>query len=70
MIGPDVKEEMDLYADLEVDEEDGWTMYFNPIEFNNLHKPLKFEQYRLTQDQLHSYAVDLTDIRQGFILEA
>jgi hypothetical protein len=49
-IGPDVKEETDLYADLEVDDQDGWVMHFNPIEFNNLHKPLKFEQYRLTQE--------------------
>ena len=40
LIEPDVKEEVDLYEDLEYEEAEGFRFHFHPIDFNNEHKPL------------------------------
>lgn len=64
LIGPALKVEKELYDDLEVDADDGWELLFNPIEFNNEHKPLLLENYKLSKEELHKYAAQLTQIRR------
>jgi hypothetical protein len=48
LIEPDVKEEVALYEDLEFDVAEGFQFHFNPIDFNNQHKPLLFKHYELS----------------------
>ena len=45
-------------------------LLFNPLDFNNEHKPLLLKQYHLTQEQLREYGIRLTQIRKGFIDQA
>ena len=49
-MGPDVKQEKELYDDLEVDEADGWQLLYDPHEFNEQNKPLMLEKYQLTKE--------------------
>ena len=70
LIEPDVKEEVALYEDLEFDVAEGFQFHFNPIDFNNQHKPLLFKHFELSMEQLREYAVVLTSIRRNILEKA
>ena len=58
-----IDQEKELYDDLEIDDQDGWELLFDPVEFNEKHKPLQLENYKLMKDDLANYAVELTEVR-------
>jgi hypothetical protein len=66
----DIREERDLYQDLENDIAVGYQLHFNPIEFNEERKPLHLRQYELSHEQLHQYAIKLTKIRRQVLERA
>ena len=53
-----------------VDSNDHMLLVFDPIAFNEEHRPLKFERYRLSNEQLRNYAVKLTQIRKRISIQA
>ena len=69
-IGPDVKQEKELYEDLELDDEDSWQFLYDPHKFNEENKPLMLDKYKLTQEQLFGFAKDLTKLRQAIDAKA
>jgi hypothetical protein len=40
-----------------------WKMFFDPKKFNDLHRPLKIDDYRLKEEELQKYAIIATNIR-------
>ena len=66
-LGPDIIEECQAVASLSEADQQGWSPLFEPVEFNDEHGPLTIENYRLSQDQLRSWAVRATNIRSSIV---
>ena len=62
-LGPDIVEECEAVASLPESNHPGWSPIFEPVEFNEAHGPLAIEDYRLSTDELHSWAVRATTLR-------
>ena len=56
-LGPDIVEECQAIANMEEADDGNWAPLFEPTEFNEAHKPLKVEQYRLPKEDLQTWAV-------------
>ena len=41
---------------MEEEDEDDWAPLYEPTEFNEAHKPLKIEQYKLPKEDLLTWA--------------
>ena len=63
-IEDDLLEELQQYDDRYVQEDDDWELLYSPKDFNDEFKPLAIDKYKLTQEQLRQYAVQLSQIRQ------
>ena len=55
-MGPDVYEECQAVADLPAVDFDGWIPNFEPHDFNEAYGPLEIEGYRLSPEDLRSWA--------------
>ena len=55
-LGPDVVEECRAVAELPAVDSDSWSPLFEPVEFNEAHAPLQVEDYRLSQEELKTWA--------------
>ena len=62
-LGPDVVEECQAVAELPTENAEDWMPLFFPNDFTEEHGPLKVEQYRLTPDELKSWAERCVKIR-------
>ena len=49
-MGLDIKQETELYEDLELDDADGWQLLYDPHEFNEQHKPLTLVKFQLSNE--------------------
>ena len=47
--------------------DDDWAPLFEPTEFNEEHKPLKLEQYKLPSEDLRTWAERCVSIRAAII---
>ena len=48
-------------------DDDDWAPLFEPTEFNEEHKPLKLEQYKLPEDDLRTWAERCVSIRAAIV---
>ena len=55
-LGPDIIEECQAVTELQPDDQDQWKPLFDPFQFNEEHGPLTLDQYRLTTDELRTWA--------------
>ena len=55
-LGPDIVEECQAIANLEEEDNHSWAPLYEPTEFNEEHKPLKLEQYKLPKEDLLTWA--------------
>ena len=55
-LGPDIIEECKDVDALPIVDMDEWKPLFEPTDFNNVHGPLTIEDYRMTPDDLRSWA--------------
>ena len=60
----DLCEQQELLEDVSVAEAISNWPYFDPIFFNQLHRPLTLIKYRLDADTLHDHAVMMTALRK------
>ena len=65
-IEEDLLEELAMYEDKYIEEDSEWELLFNPKAFNNEFKPLTLTEYKLTEEQLRQYAIQLSQIRKKF----
>ena len=56
LMGPDVYEECQAVADLPAVDIGSWVPNFEPHDFNEAHGPLEIEDYRLSPQDLRSWA--------------
>ena len=64
MIEDDLRTWAEQYEQMAAGGDEYMALLFDPIAFNEEHRPLKFERYRLSNEQLRGYAVTLTQIRK------
>ena len=50
-----------------MDDQEDWQLLFSPIEFNELHRPLNFQEYSLQEQQLRQAAIKLTQFRKKML---
>ena len=62
-LGPDIVEECQKLAALPAVDPDTWSPLVEPTSFNEAHKPLLIEQYKISQDELKAWAERAVRIR-------
>ena len=60
---PDVKENLDFFAEIELDEASELETYFDPVAFNKKHDPLTLNEYRFDEDQLKEHGIKVSQLR-------
>ena len=64
-LGPDIVEECQAVAALPLVDPDTWLPLFEPHDFGRANQPLLVEQYQLSQDELHNWAVRAIKLRKS-----
>ncbi len=67
-LGPDVVEECTAVAMM--NEPDEWQPEFEPNDFNERHKPLTLDGYKLSEEELEVWGETCTKIRQKIMKRA
>jgi len=67
LIEPQLKEVIDLNQAEYFDDNGDWQLVYSPIEFNQQHGPLKFQEYQLSQQQLREAAITLSAFRKKML---
>ena len=62
-LGPDIVEECKEVDALAIDDEAQWKPLFDPADFNNEHGPLIVDDYRLSQEDMLSWAERVIKLR-------
>ena len=60
---PDIKENIQMLAEIELDEEESKQPYFDPNAFCKINAELTISQYSLNQEQLKQQAINASQIR-------
>ena len=55
-LGPDIVEECQAVQNMEEVNDDEWAPLYEPNDFNEVHKPLQVEQYKLPEEDLLTWA--------------
>ena len=69
-MGPDIVEECQAVATLPAVDAESWAPLFEPADFNEAHGPLQLDDYRLSQEELRSWAERIIKIRAAIIAKA
>ena len=56
-------EECQSVTELELDGDSHWETLFDPVKFNEEHGPLLLEQYRLSNEELETWAKKCVKLR-------
>ena len=66
-LGQDIIDECQAVEQLPASEEDQWKPLFEPTDFNEEHRPLELDKFRLTPAQLENWALRAVKIRASII---
>ena len=66
-LGPDIVEECKEVDALPMDDSANWKPLFEPTDFNNEHGPLVVDSYRLSQDDMVSWAERVINLRTEIV---
>ena len=66
----DVQDQLAIFKELDEQEQIDWEPEFNPIIFNEKHKPLTMNEYALDAETLAKHGVQITNLRKEIYAKA
>ena len=69
-MAPDVREDQESQIASDQQDEQKGELFFEPGEFYEEHGELKFENFKLSDDQLREKAIAVTNLRKQILVKA